>query len=538
MSIKTRLKVLCALAVLTALTIVLTYFSLSTRKLRAHLQLLRVDRNYTSSGCKERLRKLTHLLREQEKTHQRGIERYEAKSGEIQRRLDKTVALIRGLEARGNCIPEETVKDDKENQNYSEIKGFSRSPYWLVPSDLAGTATGFQERGGRSFIPEEEEVTVWNSFTPHSIYRIGEGLDPRPSQRPVGSWKREQLEILACADKELKLEQLTSNVSLQVKATKLADGYSCFDRTQGTKYVLHYHMSKGVSVFKELAFVRAFLDVRQVGIIDSVDVGQEWINVIVALQGRHDRLRDFMHMYVDVCVKVDRRVFLTVVYFGKEGRDEAKKIVQNAARDNQYHDYKFLTLEGDFSRGRGLMFGARQWKRGNILMFFCDVDIVFDHGFLDRCRWYTGSRKKAYYPILWSFYNPEIIYANKTAHAQLVRTADTGTWRKSGFGMTCQYRDDFFSVGGFDKTIEGWGGEDVDLYRKFAKSGIQVMWGVDRGIYHLYHEKQCDPNLSKPQLQNCVKNRARYGGSTLHLGMMVLASRERAKDPPKIGGTM
>ena len=50
----------------------------------------------------------------------------------------------------------------------------------------------------------------------------------------------------------------------------------------------------------------------------------------------------------------------------------------------------------------------------------------------------------------------------------------TGHWRNYGFGMACMYNIDYHSVGGFNTNIVGWGGEDVDLYKKHVRSPLQV----------------------------------------------------------------
>ena len=35
--------------------------------------------------------------------------------------------------------------------------------------------------------------------------------------------------------------------------------------------------------------------------------------------------------------------------------------------------------------------------------------------------------------------------------------------------MTCQYKDDYLRVGGFDLNIEGWGSEDLGLYHRYLQ---------------------------------------------------------------------
>jgi hypothetical protein len=49
--------------------------------------------------------------------------------------------------------------------------------------------------------------------------------------------------------------------------------------------------------------------------------------------------------------------------------------------------------------------------------------------------------------------------------------ASNGAWRNYGLGMVCIYQSDFKNIGGFSKTITGWGREDVDFYERMVKQG-------------------------------------------------------------------
>ncbi|HRK56656.1 MAG TPA: glycosyltransferase [Burkholderiaceae bacterium] len=62
---------------------------------------------------------------------------------------------------------------------------------------------------------------------------------------------------------------------------------------------------------------------------------------------------------------------------------------------------------------------------------------------------------------------------------QRVRTCNLGVWR-----------DDFFAVGGFDESFEGWGFEDSDLAVRLLNLGVRRKEGAwATGVLHLWHRE-------------------------------------------------
>ena len=95
----------------------------------------------------------------------------------------------------------------------------------------------------------------------------------------------------------------------------------------------------------------------------------------------------------------------------------------------------------------GRQAGAEHWKgSSDVLLFFCDVDVAFDADFLGRCRRQTQVEHSAYFPMVFSLYNPNITSAVRKhplpvdGEQQLIISSDTGFWRDFGFGMLCTYR--------------------------------------------------------------------------------------------------
>jgi chondroitin sulfate N-acetylgalactosaminyltransferase 1/2 len=464
--------------------------------------------------CNRPLQNVT-LVKLQDIKHKLEIEDLRRKVAQLKEKLNATVARIDALEKNAMSCQE---KEDMDGKGSCEVDPFTKS---IVDEMKKGAMEQLSEgeivrlSAPQTAFNEHEELR-WESFTFKHIYRYQEGINLNPKQ----TQRREYREVISEAVKSLNEEKNTSQPV--VTSEELVDGLSLFSRTRGRLYRL-YFPTADAHIYRLAEYFRPFGHVRQLKEPNTVDVSDVWIHMILTLRERTDRFKTFLKMYVDVCVKNDKKVFLTVVYFGKKGQDEAKNILRDMASKSNYKNYSFLTINSTFSRGRGLQYGAEQLGKENVLMFFCDVDIHFNREFLDRCRIHAQPGK-VYFPIVFSLYNPDVVYGEgrgPSKQSQLVIRHQTGTWRKYGYGMSCLYKNDFLSVGGFDLSIEGWGNEDVDLLKRFKCSSVEIVRAVDRGIFHLYHEKVCDSGMSEETFSHCVTNKAIYEASHRQLGLIV-----------------
>ena len=381
-------------------------------------------------------------------------------------------------------------------------------------------------------LSSEYEMLYYTLFDKDSLYSLDSGANNKPQLTPVGDKMREKDEVI-----DVALKNLNGNHSAikQYKENDFLYGFSREEKTYGTQYEMYFQTGTE-NIFQHVTIFRPFAPLQTV-VTEIYDKQNEWINLIMPLQGRLEILEHFLTMFMNV-VKRDNKIFFTVVYFGEEGKIEAKQMIETAAKAIDYKDFLFIEKNGNFSRGGGLLAGSQAWSRGNVLMYFCDVDIHFKIDFLQRCRLNSAPAAKVYYPIVFSMYNPELVYRNEPEIPKLeerfVIQRESGFWRTFGFGMVCIYRSDFIFNKGFDTNIQGWGWEDVQLYRRLIGSNLEVIRSPDAGIFHIWHEKSCDLNLPPKQYEMCLGSKAMADGSITQLGMLAYGHLKRREKDEEI----
>ncbi len=370
----------------------------------------------------------------------------------------------------------------------------------------------------------EYEVIPYCRFTLTRIYLVDQGMGKRVVEKPIGFKKKDLYEVISYAAEKLNLGGGLGGRVYSIE--EFVEGIYRTEPSMGTHYELYFKRleTDASHLYHKVVLSRPYGPLHMVTSEDHF-TNKQVINIILPLSGRNDKFTRFMDRFAKVCIKSDKHVFLTVVYFGNEGLNNVKNILGHISKTYRFKNLKLVTLNESFSRGRGLQVGAHSWTQGDVLMFLCDVDIVFNLEFLQRCRMNAAPGQRVYYPMVFSLYNPDVVYALHnldvpSQEEQLIISKDTGFWRDFGFGMTCQYRSDFMSLKGFDEQIVGWGMEDVLLYRKYVKSDLMVLRATDPGIFHLWHEKHCDPNIPWDQYRGCIRSKALNEASHAQLGML------------------
>lgn len=470
----------------------------------------RLMNDESCSHLDQQIEYLEKLVKMNEKKHADTLERLRLQNADTRKMLDVQRELVKELERRNRQLI------DKMSNIDSGRPRRKKDDYRLAPQIKPDTLRILNIQQHSEF-----EVIPYTSFSKDRLYQLDSGMFNKPELPANGDKKKEFDEIM---DTALSiLNEANDGDDYQYTAYDLLQGYWRTDRKIGTQYELYFHSRGKRHIYEHLQLFRPFAPIQKVQ-LQNYDKRNEWINMIVPLSGRLETFQQFMEMFVEQCIKKDQKIFLTLVYFGGDGLQEVKDVLASVESNLHYTHYKVIEKMEDFSRGLGLLAGAEAWDNGNVLLFFCDVDIFLKGGFLDRCRLNAVPATRVYYPIVFSLYNPSVVYSSQRDiphwREQLVVTRESGFWRTFGFGMTCMYRSDFLFMRGFDTKIQGWGYEDVKLYRKLVQSNIDIIRSPDPGIFHLWHEKHCDPHLPPVQYNMCLGSKAIGEASHAQLGML------------------
>ncbi|VDI54969.1 chondroitin sulfate synthase [Mytilus galloprovincialis] len=188
----------------------------------------------------------------------------------------------------------------------------------------------------------------------------------------------------------------------------------------------------------------------------------EIIHFILPLAGKVPVFKRFIENYAEVCLKTKKMTQLYIAVFNSESDSSLIKSLISIVGQYQKRyagaDIEVIYADGTFNRARALDHGMSKLSEDSLL-FFIDVNILFDRDVLLRICFITIKNIQVYYPIVFSQYNPSLISSiSDSCDTKLTNIkSDHGYWRSMGYVMVSTYKRDLLSVGGLDTSIKGWG---------------------------------------------------------------------------------
>lgn len=219
-------------------------------------------------------------------------------------------------------------------------------------------------------------------------------------------------------------------------------------------------------------------------------------------------------------------------------------------------------MAGNFSRGKALDTAARSsFISSKDIIFFVDVDMIFQEESLDRIRINTIEHKQVYLPIVFSQYDPKRVHrrANVSYLSEDV-AYESGYFRQFGYGICAIYKSDIMNplINGFNTDITGWGLEDVKFLEQIIKLNqkpramllntadtatmnspnvgpfitsiekslrLSVFRAPDPSLVHVFHPIECDRNLEESQYLMCIGTKANTFGSYKQIESVLLSNK-------------
>ena len=303
------------------------------------------------------------------------------------------------------------------------------------------------------------------------------------------------------------LQNINEEEDTQLGFNELESAYVRYSSTRGREYILDLSLygQQGI-VKRRINLVRPHMPQVVVLPDSGLDGKGIQINFVVPLSRVSKRFSNFMKAYESICLMNGENVRLVLATYGKDDVISVRKSVQEYQEKYPGAEFRVVHGEGQFSRGRALDLGLSVLNR-NELAFLCDVDMTFDLPFLNRCRLNTIQGRRVYYPEFFKYYNMDYVYRFKRKPLTYTIKREHGHWATYSYGMLCIYKSDYTAVGGFDTSIVGWGGEDVELFNKVFSHRLEILKAPDVSLRHHYHDKVCSTSLNAIQFSMCISSR-------------------------------
>jgi hypothetical protein len=132
--------------------------------------------------------------------------------------------------------------------------------------------------------------------------------------------------------------------------------------------------------------------------------------------------------------------------------------------------------------------------KSDCVLAVVDVDMRIGTEFIENTITILSEsiEKTAYFPIVFSQYNPEKVDLVRKIFGGLDTYSEhAGLWRDHGYGMYAVSKDVASRVS-LDEEYYGWGGEDGDFYDAVEDMNFTMVRKRERGLIHVWHDKNCD----------------------------------------------
>ena len=305
----------------------------------------------------------------------------------------------------------------------------------------------------------------------------------------------------------------------------LYDGFAVIDHSSGVEYTLHMSVHRQ-GIAEPLDYVaNVFLPYQGAGMVtyhESSTYLQTVVNIIINI-GQSTDLTNFLQMYENVCLIPKLKAHLHIVMFGGKNEKVLSKVSQLSSRYPKEHISTYEISNSALSYSKGYSHVANLLEDED-LMVFIDYTFVFTADFLDHCRMNTIAGRQVYFPILFSFYKPDLVQQHLQRPLQMLISADTGFFLRYNYQVVSIYRSDFMGMNGFADSAKSSShtNDDVKFVDKVLSTDIYAMRALEPYLRRHYRPRTCK-GLSGNAHLACMNSRADAIGSKKILGSLLVS---------------
>lgn len=367
-------------------------------------------------------------------------------------------------------------------------------------------------------IPKNKfEINNWEYFNQTRLMTV---MHESPARGIIGGTREEARFALT---KAIYLANQGRPQNERYVFDKLENGYHRVDPMRGSEYILDFVFRKSsdhnVRLKKRVSILRPHHET-----VVPVDVQEvlPTVNFITVLSGLSNRLETFLANYEKTVLQTGEDATLTVVLFDGPDAPKVRSIVQQYMLRYQAAKINIIDTQGDFARATGLHKGVERFKEDDLL-FLVDVDLDISTDFLQRCRLNTIHGKQVYFPIFFKLYNPEFVSQYHRGNSSMRIARHAGHWAHYSYGMVCIFASDYHKAGGFDRSMRGWGEEDVDFMGRVLGKGFEIFRAPDPGLIHNWHRKVCDKStvINPVAYDHCLMSKGENLADRIELAQYV-----------------
>ena len=330
------------------------------------------------------------------------------------------------------------------------------------------------------------EVNRWMYFTERYIFEPGylDHVEWDSQDRKMdlsGLYKQDIEQVLHHA-----VELLNAEENSKLQLVKLINGYRRFDPQRGIDYILDVNLvdkEKGIEYSRRLTIIKPLKIPQLVPINESLEPAT--IHLIVPLV--HSNLTQFvkfMEIFERYCLKTKQDVTLLLISDARVNNMAISNLLTVYRRHYPLSSLQLIRMPYNASNlnspyWQALEYGVDQLPTYSLMLFY-DINVSFKEDFLTRCRHNTYPHKYIYFPMIYSFRNPEFIIANHKLR-DASNSAD-GMWLQNFYSIVCLYRHDYKLVLKSSSKLIALNRGGSSFFELVLNSGISVFRSADPSL--------------------------------------------------------